>query len=307
MKKRNILLSTAAALTMAALMTVGVSAKGWIPKEGGWKFARNEEFSSWCQDGWYWIDGNSDGIAECYYFNSEGYMVYATTTPDGYTVNADGAWTVDGVVQTKQVEKGYFSYNLNEAAKVAATNPVTDASTIEKITLKSNIDALFADGWYNHNGMLVDAITDKTYYDTMGNGDPRYTTVIDGVTLYARTNNLVGHAKDFFNNIPEQGILIKAFYDSLGYPGITSQSRDKREYGFTTAIFTPLVPTGAGTGCYMLETLPGNARIFIHAIKGEEVYKNGAFMGDCYVYPDSMAIGYTSYESPHGTKFDTIY
>ena len=31
MKKRNILLSTAAALTMAAMMTVGVSAKGWIP------------------------------------------------------------------------------------------------------------------------------------------------------------------------------------------------------------------------------------------------------------------------------------
>lgn len=28
----------------------------------------------------------------------------ANTVVDGYTVNADGAWTVDGVVQTKQAE-----------------------------------------------------------------------------------------------------------------------------------------------------------------------------------------------------------
>lgn len=28
-------------------------------------------------------------------------MYANTTTPDGYTVNADGAWTVDGVVQVK--------------------------------------------------------------------------------------------------------------------------------------------------------------------------------------------------------------
>lgn len=30
-------------------------------------------------------------------------MLASTTTPDGFTVNADGAWTVNGVVQTKIV------------------------------------------------------------------------------------------------------------------------------------------------------------------------------------------------------------
>ena len=44
-------------------------------------------------NGWRWIDGNQDGVSECYYFDAEGWLT-STTTPDGYTVNADGAWTV---------------------------------------------------------------------------------------------------------------------------------------------------------------------------------------------------------------------
>lgn len=41
---------------------------------------------------WKWLDGNKDGIYECYAFDSNGYIYTNTTTPDGYTVNADGAW-----------------------------------------------------------------------------------------------------------------------------------------------------------------------------------------------------------------------
>ena len=58
--------------------------------------------------GWQWIDGNGDGLKECYYFNQTsganglplGAMLRNATTPDGYTVNANGEWVVDGVVQT---------------------------------------------------------------------------------------------------------------------------------------------------------------------------------------------------------------
>ena len=49
---------------------------------------------------WQWNDGNGDGVSESYYFNENGYMLANTVTPDNYTVNADGAWTVNGVVQT---------------------------------------------------------------------------------------------------------------------------------------------------------------------------------------------------------------
>ena len=38
---------------------------------------------------WQWIDGNGDGVSESYYFDGNGYMLFNTTTPDGYTVNAD--------------------------------------------------------------------------------------------------------------------------------------------------------------------------------------------------------------------------
>ena len=60
--------------------------------------------------GWHWIDDNGDGIAECYYFDPvsggpEGKLLKGVTTLDGYTVNEKGQWSVDGNVQTKNVQK----------------------------------------------------------------------------------------------------------------------------------------------------------------------------------------------------------
>lgn len=56
--------------------------------------------------GWQWIDGNGDGVAECYYLNPDsdgtrGRLIKNTTTSDGYVVNENGQWTVDGVVQKR--------------------------------------------------------------------------------------------------------------------------------------------------------------------------------------------------------------
>lgn len=56
---------------------------------------------------WQWLDGDGNGIAECYAFDEDGWMYGETTTPDGYTVNADGAWIVGGIVQTRTVTAGY--------------------------------------------------------------------------------------------------------------------------------------------------------------------------------------------------------
>ena len=55
--------------------------------------------------GWQWIMG-ADGKYHCYYLNpfhngSYGACLLNTITPDGYTVNANGEWTVNGVVQSK--------------------------------------------------------------------------------------------------------------------------------------------------------------------------------------------------------------
>lgn len=79
---------------------IGASS-GWQKNDIGWWFATNPVGTTWYESCWQWIDGNKDGIAECYYFDANGYAMLNTTTPDGYQVNGDGAWIVNGVVQTK--------------------------------------------------------------------------------------------------------------------------------------------------------------------------------------------------------------
>lgn len=55
--------------------------------------------------GWNWIKG-SDGLSRCYYFNSTsdgvlGRLYTNSVAPDGSAVNEDGAWIVNGAVQTR--------------------------------------------------------------------------------------------------------------------------------------------------------------------------------------------------------------
>jgi len=112
MKKRLLTAALAAAMTMA--MGITALAGQWAQNETGWWWI-NDDGSNPAAT-WKWLDGNQDGIFECYYFDNMGYMMANTTTPDGYTVNADGAWTVDGGVQLQ------FSGN-------SASSSATDNST----------------------------------------------------------------------------------------------------------------------------------------------------------------------------------
>lgn len=59
---------------------------------------------TFAQNGWYWIDGNQDSTAECYYFDEQGWLVTDGITPDGWQVNRDGAWTENGIVKTRAEE-----------------------------------------------------------------------------------------------------------------------------------------------------------------------------------------------------------
>ncbi|WP_097006491.1 hypothetical protein [Lacrimispora amygdalina] len=85
---------------------------GWIksetvPTEAGkssWRYSTDAANNTWYVGDpvmWQWIDGNKDGVFECYAFGTDGWMFANTITPDGYTVNIDGAWIIDGIVQTK--------------------------------------------------------------------------------------------------------------------------------------------------------------------------------------------------------------
>lgn len=91
----------AMAFAMSTTAMAGVWRTGAVPNENRWWF--DNEDGSYAVSEWRWLDGNGDGVSECYAFDREGWMYADTTTPDGYQVNTDGAWTIDGVVQTRQV------------------------------------------------------------------------------------------------------------------------------------------------------------------------------------------------------------
>lgn len=95
MKKK--LITAALTATMAMAMGITAFAGQWNSNSTGWWWT--DDNGSYPVSTWRWLDGNQDGTFECYYFGADGYMLSDTTTPDGYTVNKDGAWTVNGGVQ----------------------------------------------------------------------------------------------------------------------------------------------------------------------------------------------------------------
>lgn len=114
--KKLIRLMTAAVIV--AVSCTDAYAAGWVKSQtpptdaglmSGWWYSLNEDGTAWYAasepqtPAWHWIDGNRDGTAECYSFNQDGWMYSDTVTPDGYTVDSNGAWTVDGIVQTKRI------------------------------------------------------------------------------------------------------------------------------------------------------------------------------------------------------------
>lgn len=95
-KKMKIVLC---AVGMAAF--IGITAYGgqWQQDGNGWWWQNDD--GTYPENAWQWIDGNRDGISECYYFGQKGYLYVNTTTPDGFTVDGNGAWIQDGAVQTQ--------------------------------------------------------------------------------------------------------------------------------------------------------------------------------------------------------------
>ncbi len=87
MKKRY---GTLAAMTMAMTLMVGMNAQA---------------------SGWRWADYDKDLQVECYYTTNEyDALLKNATTPDGYQVDDQGRWVVDGVIQKQDP-------NLNDPEK----------------------------------------------------------------------------------------------------------------------------------------------------------------------------------------------
>ena len=77
----------------------GYMATGWVDVNGSkyYLFPTSDGWKGRMLTGWQWIDGN------CYYLDSqgqnEGALYRNATTPDGFTVDSEGRWVVNGAVQ----------------------------------------------------------------------------------------------------------------------------------------------------------------------------------------------------------------
>ncbi|MCI9595425.1 MAG: hypothetical protein HFG51_15095 [Lachnospiraceae bacterium] len=106
MKQKCKLIITAVFITILFSMTVFAAgwtngqgenhARWWYDLGNGTWYAGTEEHPTW-----QWLDGNGDGVAECYAFDEFGWMYAGAQTPDGYQVNEDGAWVENGVIQVR--------------------------------------------------------------------------------------------------------------------------------------------------------------------------------------------------------------
>ena len=99
MLKKVLFVTMVLSCSMSISAMAGTWQAGTGADQGKWWYDNGN--GSYANNGWQWIDGNGDGTAECYYFDNMGWLLTNTTTPDGYTVNADGAWVENGRVQEK--------------------------------------------------------------------------------------------------------------------------------------------------------------------------------------------------------------
>ena len=102
----------------------GMAKADWVKGESKNAWWYDLGNGNYYKSSWQWIDGNHDGIAECYCFDENGWMFENAITPDRYTVNENGAWTVDNIVQTKSVN--LISQNNTNNNTDAVSNTFTE-------------------------------------------------------------------------------------------------------------------------------------------------------------------------------------
>ena len=154
---RRIITSIVTGIVFSLFAIFPVMAAGWQQDATGWWWQNDD--GTFPVNTWQWLDGNNDGIAECYYFDGNGYMLSNTTTPDGYQVNSDGAWVENDAV--KQMLKGTWSGS--------------DEYTAQTITYT----------FYDNGLVHYDLIT--SYSDFIQTGDAPY--IFDGTNVKIQDND----------------------------------------------------------------------------------------------------------------------
>lgn len=194
---------------LTVLMAMPVYAAEWKQEGSIWKYQNDDgSFAA----GWNWIGG------KCYYFDASGNMLSNTTTPDGYQVNENGEWIVDGVVQTQGGNTG------NTSSRQFGSRP--DSETKGYWSDKNNLTWT----WWDGSGSVV-----------IGNG-PKYSDLHPEVTdreyLLKEYVNYPGEGMTNLNswgepkaNIDERALqLLREFVNSFDWINSDELTRAQAVY-----------------------------------------------------------------------------
>lgn len=103
---------------------------------------------------WIWINGN------CYYYQNAVTVLKNTTTPDGYTVDDQGRWTVNGAIQTN----GYGNYTMGTGDYNGKSNDEIWNSLVKKL------EPVYTAGIIVGNGANVIVSPKEISYDIASGG-----------------------------------------------------------------------------------------------------------------------------------------
>ena len=200
----------------------GMENYGWeVSKEDPNEWYYKKDDGTYLKNVWEWLDGNQDGIAECYYFYEDGKMAYNTYIGE-YKINPTGQWTDhEGKVYEKRVEKEKMgrtgsvpmksvSYAdiIMEAAEQSGVSPYILASMILQEQGEGTSDLIsgnsvnypgyynfFNIGAYEHDGM--NAVTAGLYYAAQdGTDDLRPWNTIEKAII----GGAISYGKDYVKN-----------------------------------------------------------------------------------------------------------
>lgn len=263
-KTKKQLATLGLAVMLASSMSMTAFADQWQQDTTGWWYEQDGGYAI----GWQWIDG------KCYYFDGNGYMAKSTVI-DGYTLNEDGQWIVNGVVQTQQVDPHINPINV-ETSNVTG-DEVTDGKSVAQITMNQELLGLFR----TDDGISNFPVSLGTMTGVGGNTDiysVNYNNTILEVMIHREINQITGYlgeAKVLLNNIPTQGIELNAFYSNTGFKDANNGRRYVASTGNSDQLF------GLQTGTYrMTQFFVGNYVASIVLTRGED--------GNWYIYPNNQ-------------------
>ncbi|SET46536.1 hypothetical protein SAMN04487771_101947 [[Clostridium] aminophilum] len=160
--KKRILIMTSVLFTAFSSFTA--FAGQWKQDAKGWWWDNGD--GTYPVSTWQWIDVNNDHVAECYYFNQDGYLLTNTTTPDGYAVNADGQWVYREISDDElREDRGFYANKYDSSYMVKVFIPEDSPLTIEPGIYKSIRNVTYVDSigpnhidtdYFDHNFKVTD-------------------------------------------------------------------------------------------------------------------------------------------------------